>query len=707
MEQRYEFRQRMLQRHRYDLRQAEKTGNQIEIDENYIIAIAKDADRIIENAALDLQEYLRKSMDVSLAVKRYADLNSITRNRIIIKTCDGLPPVSGACKVTAATGCITLAGSDERGAAQACFRAQDQMTMHMGPYLEGERTYTPKFSPRMSHSGYGLDDFPDAHLLSIAHAGMDSILVFVKDVNLSPKGYLDFNTLIWRAAGFGLDVYAYSYYHSERNPEDPDAFVHYNSTYGKLFESCPGLKGVVFVGESCAFPSKDPRVSGILKQSMVDGIPSEKPRSGWFPCEDYPQWLNYVKNIIYRYKPDADIVFWTYNWGHTPEDDRLKLIENLPTDISLMVTFEMYDNYTVGDLAAATTDYTIRVPGPGPYFVSEAKKAQERGLRLYTQANAAGLAWDFGTIPYAPFPSHWHARYDALLKAREDYGLSGIMENHHFGFYPSFISAMETIRYEEDLSAQEAMERQAAILYGKANASLGLDAWNWLDKAMDHYMSTNEDQYGPARIGPAYPFMYQNMPQIPKEPTAHHGGNIITDPDYGSDWLYFNTQHTMGNSGMPQFRLDAEINSLEVMRSHLSKALVCFALLERKLSGWQKEECSRLNNLVKYIDCCVLTMINAKRWHQNRRIIKAHPDAKFAIRLLREMIAIGEEEIQNATDALPLLEADSRLGWEPSMEYNGGTDNVRWKIRQTRQVIEHEIPAVIAHVEKYLNRNHT
>mgnify|MGYP003303191511 CR=1 FL=1 len=130
MEQRYEFRQRMLQRHRYDLRQAEKSGNQIEIDESYVIAIGKDAGRVIENAALDLQEYLRKSMDVSLAVKRYADLNSITRNRIIIKTCDGFPPVSGACKVTAATGCITLAGSDERGAAQACFRAQDQMTMH-------------------------------------------------------------------------------------------------------------------------------------------------------------------------------------------------------------------------------------------------------------------------------------------------------------------------------------------------------------------------------------------------------------------------------------------------------------------------------------------------------------------------------------------------------------------------------------------------
>ena len=59
MEQSYEFRQRMLQRHRYDLRLTEKSDSQIEIDESYIIAIAKTADRVIENAALDLQDCLR------------------------------------------------------------------------------------------------------------------------------------------------------------------------------------------------------------------------------------------------------------------------------------------------------------------------------------------------------------------------------------------------------------------------------------------------------------------------------------------------------------------------------------------------------------------------------------------------------------------------------------------------------------------------
>lgn len=83
----------------------------------------------------------------------------------------------------------------------------------------------------MIHSGYGIDEFPDAHLSQIAHTGMDAILVFVKGVNLTTRGFLDFNDLIWRAAKYGIDVYAYSYLKSEKHPEDEGTEAFYESTY--------------------------------------------------------------------------------------------------------------------------------------------------------------------------------------------------------------------------------------------------------------------------------------------------------------------------------------------------------------------------------------------------------------------------------------------------------------------------------------------
>ena len=688
MEQAYAFRQRLLQRHRYDLRQAEKAPGQTEIDESYIIAISHDAGRVIENAALDLQEYLRRSMDVALAVKRYKNLDDISRNRILIKTCDCLEPVSGACKVKAAEGCIVLAGYDERGAAQACYRAQDQMTLNMGPYLEGEKNYVPKFSPRMSHSGYGLDDFPDAHLQDIAHAGMDSILVFVKDVNLSPKGYLDFNTLIWRAAGFGLDVYAYSYYHSERNPEDPDAFEHYNGTYGKLFESCPGLKGVVFVGESCAFPSKDPRVSGVIRQSMIDGIPSEKPRSGWFPCSDYPQWLNYVKDVIFRYKPDADIVFWTYNWGNAPEADRLALLDNLPTDISLMVTFEMYDNYSLGDLAAATTDYTICVPGPGPYFVSEAKKAKERGIRLYTQANAAGLAWDFGTIPYEPMPYQWMKRWAGLVEAADKWGLKTIGENIHYGFHPSLMSELEKFMFftpYEGATPEQWLLKLIARDFGEENVAKVDLAFRKFSEAITYYPATNEDQYGAFRTGPSFPFWMQD-PRVGLTPLPNGGRKPVTRLDAHQYYWAWYTPDIAGRNSLPGVRIYDEIELVGKVRALMQEGMDSLNTIEGDSRNLEK-----LKALTTFIINSCTTVIHIKEFYIKLQQLSIIGDKEKAENLLNEIEALLIAERKNAEATIPAVQADSRLGWEPMQDYLCDEEALRWKMRQIDYTLEFEL----------------
>ena len=55
------------------------------------------------------------------------------------------------------------------------------------------------------------------------------------------------------------------------------------------------------------------------------------------------------------------------------------------------------------------------------------------------------------------------------------------------------------------------------------------------------------------------------------------------------------------------------------------------------------------------------------------------------------MVQIAEAEIKNAEATLPLGELDSRLGWEPSMEYMCDAAHLRWKCETTRRVLEEEI----------------
>ena len=60
-------------------------------------------------------------------------------------------------------------------------------------------------------------------------------------------------------------------------------------------------------------------------------------------------------------------------------------------------------------------------------------------------------------------------------------------------------------------------------------------------------------------------------------------------------------------------------------------------------------------------------------------------------KLICEIEDLLLRERKNAEDTIPLVEADSRLGWEPSMEYIGDARHLRWKIKQTTQVIEEEL----------------
>lgn len=713
MQANYDFRQELLQWHRPHIRQADyrPEADMAALDDGFSILIPRDAGEVLTTAARDLQDYLFTSMECAVAVRQADDPSQLSGKTILVATARQLgeawpyEDVSGSYAITVEESRITVMGFDERGCAQGCYQLEDRMNSIRAPYLKiGKTNFAPAFSPRMVHSGYGQELYPEQHMSAIAHAGMDAILLFVKDVDLTQVGYLDFNNTIRQAAKYGLDVYAYSKLKSNLHPEDPGAFDHYNSTYGKLFRECPGFKGVVLVGESVEFPSKDPRVSPKkYYENTNDGLPTGKPSPGWFPCQDYPQWLEMLQKVIYPHRPDADIVFWTYNWGKSPEPERLALIDNLPKGISLMATFEMFNTRKMDGFNSYAADYTISFPEAGPYFLSEAKRAKERGIRLYTQANSAGLTWDYGVIPYDPFPENWVRRYESMRDAWAKYGLRGVMESHHFGFWPSFISKIEKIMFTRPfVSGEEALRRVAAELYGQENLDEALHAWHLLSQAHTYYPCTNEDQYGPFRVGPAYPFLLDRSANIPTVPHAIHGGNRITITNYAYSHAVEYRHESAAKIGFRQLRIDGEIRSLETMRTLQREARALLEVLASQLEGIRKEDCLRLCNMIHFMENTATTAIHAKQWAKLRWQFPLLTEKEALQRWVDSMTALAQAEIQNAEATIPLVEADSRLGWEPSMEYIGDARHLRWKIRQLTQVIEKELSAYQKVIDEFL-----
>lgn len=689
IEQNYDFRKRMLEIHPKKLRDvnASVRENEFQIEDNFTIFVSEHAGDVILTAARDLVDYLFISMNVSARVKegKYEG----QKNAMVITLASeadidlGNAAAYRGYRIDTKEHAIFIYGFDERGAAQAIYSLEDIMSIRKAPYLPcGTVSRKPMYSPQMVHSGYGLDQYPNEYLAAIAHEGRDAILIFVKDANITPYGYLDFNELIYRAAKFGIDVYAYSYLKSEKHPDDPDAEAFYEGTYGKLFRMCPGLKGVTLVGESVEFPSKDEHVSGHHHyDNVVDGIPTGKKSPGWYPCMDYPQWLNLIKRVIRKYNSEADIVFWTYNWGRQPKEARIKLINALPTDITLMATFEMGEYYDLNGVSERIADYTISRVGYGQnYFKSEAEACAKRGIRFYSMTNTGGLTWDFGVIPYDPFPHQWIKRYRKMQEAHEKWNLCGIMESHHYGFYPSFISKFSKIAFYEGCDHIE--ERLLEILageFGTKNAKSVDQALRFWSESITHYVPSRADQYGAFRVGPSYPFNMDHG-RICNLPAASYSmfGNRIIMPSY---WGY-----NEGITTATATRIHVEIESLHKMKALMEEGLTILESVEEK-----NDNLLRLINMGKFMINSIITGIHAKKWYCLKAALGYEREQKQLSKIIDDMEALLLEERVNVENTIPLVQLDSRLGWEPSMEYMTDEYHLRWKLRQLDYVINTEL----------------
>ena len=280
----------------------------------------------------------------------------------------------------------------------------------------------------------------------------------------------------------------------------------------------------------------------------------------------------------------------------------------------------------------------------------------------------------------------WVRRYNSMLEAREKYGLCGVMESHHYGFWPSFISKIEKIMFTRPfVSGDEAIRAVAEELYGPDCLDEVLEAWSLLSQAHIHYPCTNEDQYGPFRIGPAYPFILGRQVSIPTVPHAIHGGNKITITDYAY------SSGAQLEVGFRQTRIDGEICCLERMRQLQQQARACLEEVCQRLEGIRKADCLRLCNMIRFMENTATTAIHAKQWAKLRWQFPTLTEKQALHTWVQQMTALAKAEIQNAENTIPLVEADSRLGWEPSMEYIGDARHLRWKIRQTTQVIDNEL----------------
>ena len=671
----YGFRERLEEVHQKNVRNesVKPAADDFVFGDGALIALSGDAaDDFMLRVAQDFEDYLKTSMNVEAAVTTRP--SSAGKYAVTASLDKSLREREYRCIVTKDGARLTA--RDVRTLAQAFYHLEDLMNLRRAPYLKiGKETRRMRFETRLSHSGYGYMMYPEAMLNHLAHAGINSIIVYVCGLDMGERGRVfDQRAIIRSAAKYGIDAYLYSEVPVFFHPDDGDA--NFENAYGKIAESYPDAKGIILVGESCQFPSKDPRVRPITyRMSRANPDPTDKrPLAGWFPCTDYPDWLAAVQRVFDRHSNGTKTVFWTYNWGWADEKDRIALIDKLPAGSILQATFEMFEKQKKSNgLECPTADYSLSTIGPGKYFSSEAKRAKERGLKLFTQANAGGRTWDFGTAPIEPFPFQWRARWEALVKANRDWNLTGVMENHHYGWSPSFLAELEKEAYTEGgMPFEEHLRAIAARDFGEENADKAVAAWKLWSEAIADYVPTDLNQYGTFRCGSAYPYTPGRERFVEKgygdkskgDPT---GFPVTQQSLVGRGFIRMNYIDRGFVPELTKERNDTEYllkecELLDGMIAKLDAGVDAFAAMKG-------EKAAAMARLGKYLACDCRTAANVKRgW--------AAADMKDEAAILK----YAKAEYANAKTALELVETDSHLGWEPTMDYVGGPDQIRWKL---------------------------
>ena len=348
------------------------------ITDQWQIICEEGADIVLKNAATDLQDYFAVSMNLNLALTTGTEPAA---KSIYLGVDSSLGERDFRMQVLEDR--IVIKGCNCRFAAQGSFCLEDELNLNEAPIIAPcDVTRHMRFSWRTIGKGNGTSAASDANLNQLAHAGITTIAV---SASPEPEVAARVNAVIEQAAKYGLDVYCCPHYKNMMHPDDEGAFEYYDAYYGKIAENSPGIKAFMIVGEACEFPSKDPRTTG---KPWRESLEDEKSSPGWFPCYDYPQFVSLLRDVIRSHTPDAEIIFWTYNWGYEDAKLREDWMRTVPDDITMMATFEMFENVDISpEIQEVTTDYTLWQIGPGKYYTTESEVAKERNLRMYCMSN--------------------------------------------------------------------------------------------------------------------------------------------------------------------------------------------------------------------------------------------------------------------------------------------------------------------------------
>jgi hypothetical protein len=391
------------------------------------------------------------------------------------------------------------------------------------------------------------------------------------------------------------------------------------------------------------------------------------------PQEVIGEIVSLLREGIHAAKPEAEIVAWNWSWSMYEPDPQRGVLEALPDDVIVMGDYERGETTEACGFEYTNDEYSIKVIGPSARFEGVAEFQRERDLPVYAKVQI-GTTHENPDVPYLPTLQKIARKWQTLVEA----GVTGMMTCWNFGNMTSLATEVTgEMTFAPQPSVEEALISVATRHFGPEAAEHMVAGWQQLCTAHDDFpTSIPVMYYGPLSRGPAFHFVFDQI-----------------DEKFPRSWLL--------DTDLEGDRLDwvGPFGAEKVLECYRAVADQWAEGIETMRQGLPKAEGRQLDALQQEIDMaafCLTQLVSSAHVVEfllARVAYYESGDADEKRDLLDQMEQVCRAEVDNAKSAIPLCDADSRLGWHgEAYGYMINRGLIEAKLTGLREILDERLP---------------
>ncbi len=689
---------------------------------------------VLETAVADLQDYLATSMSVQINVEGRDSLDGWQdlKQCVVVGTRDQMPGCGAALKkpkdyeIVVTPQRVIVCGYDERGAMFGLYNLEERMNLREAPFLPAnlKTVRHSLYDVRMVQSWMGWMEWPDRLLSHLAHDGFDAIYASVyanpngnrttaeSSVNFYSRllfkvrrqNPAKMRDLVDRASRFGIKVYAPIIYQYLGTPESEAGL---RKLVRDILKEFPDIQGYVLLTEGFWYKQWG-GLHGASKEHVQD----------W--ARNWSRAVEIVAEECHRVNPAIEILPWEYNIDFRPQNVELKryFVQQLPADTIPLLTWENGKSFEIDGMPGYLRDYSLNQIGPAEVTEAQMGELRKRNMKVYCKADTFA-AWQFGTIPYLPFPYQWSERY----KAMEKYGVNGTMESWSSGYIPNFMTELRAWYCWSDAPPlKELLGAIAARDFGAGKKEAVLGAWDHFSRAIRLMPDTGPNMGTNNAVG--NPLFFEEPPLRTttfKHSWSDHSkwqgyfgaginpywpftvSRMVFYPDFTNQAnkaeLYARSA-TGVQVGRERRVLPVFLKYLRQASDQMEEGLKLYRTAALGSPKSKRQQAVREVVVAEHLQRMMQSNYAILEFEDLRIQLAAEKDRQKKIAILDRMKTIVREEIARTELSLLAAERDSRLGFQHEQDYVYTPYSLREKLESLHETLETQLEGLASELSK-------